>query len=689
MKKFNQVFKRVFAVLIVFALFVSFNVKADELENATGLTDNLATETEEKEREVELAPPAESTGETSSVDESQYQSTAENVGETVDVLPEANEPTDANEEDKSEPTTQEVTPPNSVTDETVPPTNDGTDIDVTNEPTIVDETNGTANVETDPVVETGTVTNEPTPVVEPSVDETSNNEVDPLPSNTEEVLPTEESNEEPYKVYFTYSGYSVNIIGEETVLVSNLLRTLNINIDLENIENVVFENNELIKITKMINGDWAIESLSPFDTSEKLYIYTKDGIEYQIDVTDPPVAPEHHKELTPNTEVIDNGDGTTTVENDGTYNLSLTVTGDADPTQEVSGSVNVLIVYDSSSSMWHGYAVSETGSYGHTDPFPDYNAYQGYVNLYSKNEDGTYTQLTLGSTYTGVVYTRSGNTYTEYLPWRTYNRGNYGRDNAPTDNYSSDGYFDLYELLEDGTYERIQAGDDASTVYRYDGTTYTQYTGTRYANYMRYSSTRAAAAEKAIREFVDSLTAYNQTPTAKNVEISFVTFSNYQDSNTYVLQSWTNNKEGQISNHLSDDLGSYTLTYGTGTNYEKALQVALGAGALASADADQTFVIFMTDGQPSQSISQYTEDGISQTTINPYGNDHDGRYALYLQVLDEIQQVANYNTGAHNSTTTPSNTTLYGIYAFGKEDDFLDDLIYYGTRITNSNFKNI
>ena len=81
MKKFNQVFKRVFAVLIVFALFVSFNVKADELENATGLTDNLATETEEKEREVELAPPAESTGEISSVDDSQYQSTAENVGE--------------------------------------------------------------------------------------------------------------------------------------------------------------------------------------------------------------------------------------------------------------------------------------------------------------------------------------------------------------------------------------------------------------------------------------------------------------------------------------------------------------------------------------------------------------------------------------------------------------------------------
>ena len=101
MKKFNQVFKRVFAVLIVFALFVSFNVKADELENATGLTDNLATETEEKEREVELAPPAESTGEISSVDDSQYQST-ENVGETVDVLPEANVPTDANEEDKSE-----------------------------------------------------------------------------------------------------------------------------------------------------------------------------------------------------------------------------------------------------------------------------------------------------------------------------------------------------------------------------------------------------------------------------------------------------------------------------------------------------------------------------------------------------------------------------------------------------------
>ena len=73
-----------------------------------------------------------------------------------------------------------------MTDETVPPTNDGTDIDVTNEPTIVDETNGSTNVETDPVVETGTVTNEPTPVVEPSVDETSNNEVDPLVSNTED-----------------------------------------------------------------------------------------------------------------------------------------------------------------------------------------------------------------------------------------------------------------------------------------------------------------------------------------------------------------------------------------------------------------------------------------------------------------------------------------------------------------------
>ncbi|MDD5922142.1 MAG: FctA domain-containing protein [Eubacteriales bacterium] len=101
---------------------------------------------------------------------------------------------------------------------------------------------------------------------------------------------------------------------------------------------------------------------------------------------------------------------------DGTYRMSLSVTGTAETTTQ-SGKADVIVVLDRSGSMSksvEGYLENAKGRYGLD--------YYNYVRLYYKS-GGTYRRLD-NDTYEGPVYTRSwggfpsGYTYTEYTGTR-------------------------------------------------------------------------------------------------------------------------------------------------------------------------------------------------------------------------------------------------------------------------------
>ena len=122
-------------------------------------------------------------------------------------------------------------------------------------------------------------------------------------------------------------------------------------------------------------------------------------------------SPDHEKTLTDN--------------RNGTYTIGLNVTGDADTTQKASN-VNVVIVYDVSSSMTIYNVPSATGQFGRvSSSVTDYNNDQ----LYRKS--GTrYVTISDSDNYSGTVYYRNGygSNYTEYHGQRYANnaRANLG-----------------------------------------------------------------------------------------------------------------------------------------------------------------------------------------------------------------------------------------------------------------------
>ena len=103
--------------------------------------------------------------------------------------------------------------------------------------------------------------------------------------------------------------------------------------------------------------------------------------------------------------------GKTLVSNgDGTYTLSLSVTGKTETTSE-SNKADVIVVLDRSGSMddsVEGYVANQTGRYGLVK--------RSYVNLYYL-DNGDYKSLN-NDTYPGTVYYRSSHTYTEYTETR-------------------------------------------------------------------------------------------------------------------------------------------------------------------------------------------------------------------------------------------------------------------------------
>ena len=171
---------------------------------------------------------------------------------------------------------------------------------------------------------------------------------------------------------------------------------------------------------------------------------------------------------------------------------------------------------------------------------------------------------------------------------------------------------------------------------------------------------RSDAAEKVVYDFATDLFSYQDYNNPSNIQMSLVTFDSY--ATTSVQQNWTSTKDN-ITDKLSStgERNSRKLGYHTGTNWEAGLRTGIN-DVLSRADNDPTFVIFVTDGAPYRRMNAQ---GNGQQTV--------GMYDGYDAAKDEARTAATYKTG----NDPKGNVTFYGIYAYGDEGDYLDDLVYY------------
>ncbi len=415
----------------------------------------------------------------------------------------------------------------------------------------------------------------------------ANDPLEPTRGETVDEIPTAED-----KIIFSYDGNEHFIEIGESVDLGTLIDLLKLSSAetnfMNNIISVDASDSTKISVTKTGNN-YTINSFDDFSSQEYITITTTHGT-YQVIVREP-FIPMHTK------QIHDNGNGT--------YELSLSVTGAAEvPTQQ--SRANVLIVYDTSSSMESWYAESATGSYGHDKLYPEYNDSNGYYPLY-KYDNNRYVKLLIDENYDGKVY-------------KCDNNGRNCRE---------------YDLT----------------------------------SHQRFSTTRASQAEVVLHDFVTQL--YNHQ--TADIEVALVGFAGGPHGTgnpTNTIKSWTTSaNRNQIINLLADEIGEKKLSYVKGTNYEAALKQALTE--LNIADKDKTYVIFVTDGQPSQSEK-------SNNITNDYGDNHSGHQRMYEDAIDSLKDVVEKINGETlTETTTDNKTEFYGIYAFGREDDFLDDMVYY------------
>ncbi len=258
-----------------------------------------------------------------------------------------------------------------------------------------------------------------------------------------------------------------------------------------------------------------------------------------------------------------------------------------------------------------------------------------------------------------IVYDVSNSMTKNYVPL-TF--GGKGLDTSVGAGAGTDGtYFDLYYMDSNGDYQKAYDGYEG-TVYR--RTEVTEWNGPHQSTYYTYSEygdqhystsvTRAMAGEKVLYDFTDALFSYQNQDDPTNIQAALVTFS--KDADT--TQSWTST-ETDITNWVSSTGTSTKLGYSEGTNWEGALAEAYSL--VSDADSDPTYVVFITDGAPSR-----TGGGIGTDVTTENNDTADDNYIAALNEAKLVEDACAGKDGA-----------FFGIYAFGKETDWLASLMYY------------
>ena len=314
---------------------------------------------------------------------------------------------------------------------------------------------------------------------------------------------------------------------------------------------------------------------------------------------------------------------------DGTYTLSLQVTGEA---EKSVNKTNVIVILDISNSM-NEDSGNEEITYSPTTNNGDnqYGMVDGeYVRLYRRR--GAYEPISGTPSATGTYYGWHNNQFVQLY----YNNGTWYR--TRTNGWSGYNYSNPYT----GTFY-TRTDNNNNRYYLADGT---RYTGTRY-NLIEADQTRLDAAKDAVNAVANSLLGHNGVDGNPDdmIEMALVTFAT----------------SARIAQQPTTSASTFTTTVSNlsvngGTNWEAALQTADTVN-FGTGDNDQTFVIFVSDGAPT-----------FHTTNGGYGNwnDYYNQYGTggetepnmercYTQALDDAQDLATKVTAAN----------FYTIFAYG------------------------
>ena len=313
-------------------------------------------------------------------------------------------------------------------------------------------------------------------------------------------------------------------------------------------------------------------------------------------------VPAHNKIVIPN--------------GDGTYTISLDVTGETDDRVEAN-KANVVVVLDISGSMnFPANASGRTTANGND---------------------------TIG---------RYGEANGDY--WRLF-----------------------YRVTENGRYVYYYEGDGPekttrhSTVYRatnVDGSgnpSYSAYNGTRY-NFTN-NDTRMDQAKVAVKDLIDTLLEQNGTINDM-IEVSFLTFSTnayYVSPSSASANGWTSGTNGTTLKNTVDSV----IAAGA-TNWDEALYNSINL-ANAKNDNDNTFIVFFSDGKPTQHNGTAS---VSGSTISHSHNSSTSGGGSTTNTADEY--AAYYEARRINQ----AKYSLYGIFAYGDDagKTYMKNLISYG-----------
>lgn len=285
------------------------------------------------------------------------------------------------------------------------------------------------------------------------------------------------------------------------------------------------------------------------------------------------------------------------------------------------------------------------------------------------NGDGTYT-ITLSVKGTAktetestkanvvVVFDSSGSmdydTTVDKYEERTY--GRYG--------YVNGSYVQLYYISNNGNYRAVGNYDSHSTVYYVDessDTGYTQYEGIRYRQ--NGQQKRLDVAKNAVNGLADKLLEYNSTSGVSDmVQMAFIDFASTVKEDTTHITSLQNAPTTSIDTFKS--WVNATDSDG-GTNWEAALSAANNVNF---GDNDPTYIIFVSDGNPTFRVTSHGNNDDEYDCTDWYGRPYhcdvpEGAHGNGFNDslgynLADAQAIA-------ATITSNANNTLYAVGVFG------------------------
>lgn len=235
------------------------------------------------------------------------------------------------------------------------------------------------------------------------------------------------------------------------------------------------------------------------------------------------------------------------------------------------------------------FATEESGAAGNTVDGP------AVSKTITDNGDGTHTislsvtgktNTTTESTKANVVIVFDlSNSMTNYTE---NDKGGYGKSKGS-------GYFNLYKKTETG-YTEIKTSEG------YEDKVYQKINYGLYVRYYEYNGTRYAkrleVAQSATASLINSLSANNKSDADDTVEISFMTFGTKAHTTEAYYKKWYRGNDMRALASVVMNVPEPDGSNDGGTNWDDALEKAQTVAATKASEGDETYIIFVSDGDP-------------------------------------------------------------------------------------------